>query len=254
MFALLLNLFGNWKYFLTSPVLLAVTVFQLWMLVHALRNREWVWVIFILIGPGLGAIWYYFAVYRDSSSSGFELPGAQTRERVKELQDKIHHLDNAYHHFQLGDVHFQRGKFAEAEGSYRAALARDAKDIDTQAHLGQCLLRLNRPAEARPLLEAVMNEKPEHDYGHTMMALAETLMALGETDNAMLYWQHITQHHSYPRAKVQLAEIYAAKGRTDAARAEVKDVLSDDAHAPSFQRARDRVWIRRARVLLVKLK
>jgi len=87
-----------------------------------------------------------------------------------------------------------------------------------------------------------------------MMALAETLTALGETDNALLYWQHITQNHSYPRAKVQLAELYIAKNQPDLARAELKDVLSDDAHAPAFQRKRDRVWIHRAKSLMRKLK
>ncbi|HEX4348777.1 MAG TPA: tetratricopeptide repeat protein [Verrucomicrobiae bacterium] len=251
MLASLFNIIGN---VLTSPLGLIITGFQVWMLIHAFRNREWIWVVFILIGSGLSAILYYFMVYRESASSGFELPGTQSRARIRELQAKIHHLDNAYHHFQLGDVYFQRGKFAEAEKSYRAALEREPKDIDARAHLGQCLLRLNRPAEARPLLEGVMHEKPEHDYGHTMMALAETLTALGEKDNAMLYWQHITQNHSYPRAKVQLAELYAAKNQPDAARAELKVVLSDDAHAPGFQRKRDRVWIQRAKSLMGKLK
>lgn len=250
----LLNFLGNWRYLLTNPILLAVTVFQLWMLVHALRNREWIWAFFIFIGSGLGAAWYYFMVYRDSASSGFELPGAQSRARIRELQAKIHHLDNAYHHFQLGDVYFHRAKFAEAEKCYRAALERDANDIDTRAHLGQCLLRLGRTAEARPLLEGVMNQKPDHDYGYSMMALAETLTALGERDNALLYWQHITQHHAYPRARVQLAELYAAKGQPGAARTELRDVLSDDPHAPAFQRARDRVWVRRARRLMAQLK
>ncbi|MGA2244037.1 MAG: tetratricopeptide repeat protein [Verrucomicrobiota bacterium] len=254
MFASLLNFIGNWVFLLTNPVALAITAFQLWMLIHALRNREWLWAFFIFIGSGLGAIWYYFSVYRDSASGGFELPGAQTRARVRELQAKIHHLDNAYHHFQLGDIYFRRGKFADAEICYRAALERDPKDADARAHLGQCLLRLGRPAEARPWLEGVVNEKPDHDYGYTMMALAETLTALGETDNALLYWQHITQHHSYPRAKVQLAQLYAARNQPEAARAELKDVLSDDAHAPAFQRARDRVWVRRARSLMGKLR
>ena len=237
----------------TSPFWLLVTGFQLWMLVHALRSREWVWAFFILIGSGLGAIIYYLTVYRSVPSSGFELPGAQSRARIKELQAKIHHLDNAYHHFQLGDVYFHRGRFAEAEKCYRATLERDGQDVDARAHLGQCLLRLNRPGEARPLLEGVMQEKPDHDYGHTMMALAETLTALGEKDNALLYWQHITQNHSYPRAKVQLAELYAARNEAGAARAELKDVISDDAHAPAFQRARDRVWIRRAKTLMNQL-
>jgi hypothetical protein len=253
MFAALLNLVANLGYLLTSPFWLAMTVFQFWMLVHALRNREWLWAFFIFIGSGLGAFWYYFSVYRDSASTGFELPGAQSPERIKQLEAKIHHLDNAYHYFQLGDIYFQKQHFSEAEKCYRAALAREPNDVDTRAHLGQCLLRLKRPAEARPLLEGVMHEKPEHDYGHTMMALAETLTALGETDNALLYWQHIVQNHSYPRAKVQLAELYAAKKQPDLARAELKDVLNDDPHAPAYQRQRDRVWVRRARSLLGKL-
>jgi tetratricopeptide (TPR) repeat protein len=253
MFASLFTRFENWEFLLTNPVWLAVTAFQIWMLVHALRNREWLWAFFIFIGSGLGALWYYFYAYRDSASGGFELPGSQSRARIQQLQAKIHHVDNAYHHFQLGDVYFQRGKFVEAEKCYRAALEREPKDIDTRAHLGQCLLRLKRPLEARPLLEGVMLEKPEHDYGHTMMALAETLTLLGETENAILYWQHITQNHSYPRAKVQLAELYAAKNQTEAARAEIKDVLSDDPHAPAYQRKRDRVWVRRARSLQARL-
>jgi hypothetical protein len=256
MLASLLTNFTQWNYLISSPIWLALAVFQIWMFIDALRRQEWFWAIFIFIFPLLNAVLYFFLVYRASTSSatrGFELPGAQSRKRIKELQAQIHHLDNAYHHFQLGDLYFQRGKLAEAEQCYRAALQRDAQDIDTRAHLGQCLLRLKRPAEARPLLEGVMKEKPEHDYGHTMMALAETLTALGETDNALLYWQHITQNHSYPRAKVQLAELYIAKNQPELARTELKDVLSDDVHAPAFQRKRDRVWIGRAKSLMGKL-
>ena len=252
----LLSNVENWQYYLTSPIWLIVFAFQIWMLIHAVRNGEWLWAIFIFIGWGITALLYFFFVYRaavPSATRGFELPGAGSRKRIKELQAQIHHLDNAYHHFQLGDVYFQRGKLADAEQCYRAALQRDATDIDTRAHLGQCLVRLNRPAEARPFLESVMLEKPDHDYGHTMMALAETLTALGETDNALQYWQHITQNHSFPRAKVQLAEIYIAKNQPDLARPELKDVISDDQHAPAFQRKRDRIWVRRAKGLMGKL-
>ena len=255
MFASLLTNFADGNFLLSSPVWLAVTVFQVWMLVDAIRQREWIWALFIVLGCGLSSILYYFCVYRaaPSATRGFELPGAHSRRRIKELQAQIYHLDKAHHHSQLGDIYFQRSKLDRAEACYRAALERDPQDLDTRAHLGQCLLRQKRAAEARPLLEGVMREKPDHDYGHTMMALAETLAALGETDNALLYWQHITQSHSYPRAKVQMAELYLAKKQTDLARAELKDVLSDDVHAPAFQRKRDRMWIRRAKSLMGKL-
>jgi Tfp pilus assembly protein PilF len=51
---------------------------------------------------------------------------------------------------------------------------------------------------------------------------------------------------------VQLAELYLAKNQPELARAEVKDVVSDDQHAPAFQRKRDRVWVWRAKSLMRK--
>jgi tetratricopeptide (TPR) repeat protein len=234
---------------------LLLALFQLWMLIDALRRREWLWALFIFIGAGFSALFYYFAVYRaaPSAARGFELPGAYDRRRIKELQAKIHHLDKAHHHSQLGDIYLHHGRLEKAEACYRAALERDPADIDTRAHLGQCLLRQKRPAEARPLLEGVVAENPKHEYGYSLMALAETLTALGETDAALQNWLQVTANHSYPRAKVQLAELYLARNQPALALAEVNEVVADDAHAPSFQRWRDRVWVRRARSLMRKL-
>ncbi len=243
-----LFLFGGWT---GGPIAALYGLFTIWMLVDAVRRREYLWVVLILAGL---AFWYFLYVYRGNASAtqGFELPGSAKRKRIKELQAQIHHLDNAVHHFQLGDIYFRQGKFPAAEQCYRAALERDAKDIDARAHLGQCLLRQKRAAEARPLLEGVCAEDPKHDYGYSMMALAETLSALGEQDAALAVWLKVTSQHSYARAKVQLAELYLAKGQAEPARAELKEVLADDAHAPHFQRKRDRFWVRRARGLVRK--
>src|SRR5215475_10117965 len=198
MFASLLTLLSSdyWRYLLSSPLALLFLVFQGWMLVDAIRQRQWLWVVLILFG--FGAIWYYFYYYRGSVSAtrGFELPGANNRRRIKELQAQIHHLDKAHHHFQLGDIYFQQGKLDKAEACYRASLDRDPQDIDTRAHLGQCLLRQRKPSEARPLLEGVVKENPKHDYGYSQMALAETLSALGDTEGALSIWQVVTQNHS----------------------------------------------------------
>jgi len=255
MLASLLSNLLSVDYLLSYPWALAISAFQIWMLVDAVRQREWIWAVFILLGWGFAALWYYFSVYRaaPSATRGFELPGAHDRHRIKQLQAQIHHLDKAHHHSQLGDIYFQHGKLQPAEACYRAALERDPQDIDTRAHLGQCLLRQKRPAEARPLLEGVVAENPKHEYGYSLMALAENLTALGETDAALNIWKRVTENHSYPRAKVQLAELYLARNQADLARSEVREVLADDAHAPAFQRKRDRVWVRRAKSLSRKL-
>src|SRR3954463_2324797 len=192
MLASLITNLVYWRSWVPSPFALIVSAFQLWMLIHAIRNREWVWVIFILVAWGLGAVWYYLYVYRASATRGFELPGAQKRKRIRELQAQIHHLDKAHHYSQLGDVYFSQGKLEKAEASYRAAMERDPQDIDTRAHLGQCLLREKRAEEARRLLESVVAENPKHDYGYSQMALAETLVALGEPDAAFKMWLKVT--------------------------------------------------------------
>jgi len=246
----------QFEYWLRYPWMAVLSLFQLWMLIDAVRRREWIWALFIFVGWGFAALWYYFAVFRaaPSATRGFELPGAYDRRRIKQLQAQIHHLDKAHHYSQLGDIYFQQGKLDKAEGCYRSALEREPQDIDTRAHLGQCLLRQKKPAEARPLLEGVVSENPKHDYGYSLMALAETLAALGERAASINLWKQVTERHSYPRAKVQLAELYLADQQNDIARAELKDVVADDEHAPAFQRARDRVWVRKARRLLRSIK
>src|SRR6267154_1215512 len=169
------------------PVFRLLFLFLLWMCIDAIRRGEWIWAVCIWFFPLINATLYYIFVYRaNSATRGFELPGTAKRKRIKELQAQIHHLDNAVHYFQLGDIYFQMGKLEKAEAAYRASLERDPKDIDARAHLGQCLLREKRAAEARPRLE-------------------------------------------------------------------LRDVLSDDVHAPAFQRKRDRVWVRRARGLAGKI-
>lgn len=255
MVALVFSSLLNLGYWFSSPILLLALAFQVWMFVDAIRKGEWLWAIFIWFFPPLTALLYFILVYRSAPSAtrGFELPGAHDRRRIKELQAQIHHLDKPHHYSQLGDIYFQHGKLEKADECYRAALQRDPEDLDTRAHLGQCLLRQKRAAEARPLLEGVVTENPKHDYGYTMMALAETLTALGETDAALNFWKQVTDNHSYARAKVQLAELYAAKNQRELARTELNDVISDDIHAPAFQRKRDRVWVHRAKSLMRSL-
>jgi hypothetical protein len=239
-------------YLVSNPLLLIAAGFQIWMFVDALRRQEWIWAVCIFVFSVLSAVLYFFMVYRrQGAASGggsiaFELPGARTRARMKEIQDRIYHLDHARDHLDLADLHFSAGRYAKAEVSYRESLKRDATDPDAIAHLGQCLLRLKRPTEAKPLLEQALAMDPRHDYGHTLMALAETQTALGETDASLKSWQQVLANNSYARAKVQYAELLAARGDTQTAKTLAREVIDDDRFAPKFQRGRDKHWVRRA--------
>lgn len=242
------------------PFFFATALFTIWMGVDALRRQDWLWAIFILIGFGFSALLYFFLVYRVAGPaggggglSGFELPGAGNRRRIKELQGRIHHLDHARDHLDLADVYFSQGKLKPAEASYRESLKRDPSDVDAVAHLGQCLLRQGRHAEARPMLEQVLTNDPTHDYGHTQMALAEVQTALGDQTGALASWAKVLERNNYARARVQYGELLATLGQRDRARQELKEAIADDAHVPTFQKRRDQVWIRRAKRALAAL-
>jgi tetratricopeptide (TPR) repeat protein len=244
---------GLLYYLYSNPLVrIAAAILWLWMLVDAIRRSEWLWAVFMVCFPGLTTLFYFFFVFRATASAtqGFELPGASRRSRIRELERLIHDLDKPHHFLELGDIYFQKGNLSKAEECYRASLARDAQDIDARAHLGQCLLRQKKAGEARPILQQVCAENPKHDYGHSLMAYAETLASLGETDNAIAVWKQVLQDHTYARARVQLGELYLAAKQPELAAAQFREAISDDRHAPGYQHKRDRVWIWRAKRLL----
>jgi tetratricopeptide (TPR) repeat protein len=246
----------NLNYYLSmlrhNPLVLLVFAFQIWMLIDAVRREEWFWALLIFLFPPFTPLWYYFMVYRaaPSATQGFELPGASSRRRIKELEALIHNLDKPHHYLELGDIYFRKGNLAKAESCYRASLQREPNDIDARAHLGQCLLRQKKAEEACPILYQVCAENPKHDYGYSLMAYAEALAALGDTNGAITVWQAVLKDHSYARARVQLGELYLAQNHRDLAEVEFRGTINDDRHAPGYQRKRDRPWVRKAKRLL----
>lgn len=251
---------------MTGIVGILILVFEIWMFVDALRRQEWIWAVFIgmsvgtslvhgAFGFGLASILYFLFVYRPQMEWGgggvrMEMPGAATRGRIRELQAQIHHLDKAHHHSQLGDIYASQGKLEKAEASYRAALERDDEDLDTQAHFGRLLLAQGKPDAAIEWLEKVVGEDPGHEYGQTLMALAETFEKLGRDQEACQTWERVLEKNDYSRAKVSLAELLVKQGDVDRARGLARDVVQDFVHVPAFQRKKEKKWVRRARNLL----
>jgi tetratricopeptide (TPR) repeat protein len=234
---------------------LVVTAFQIWMFVDALRRGEYIWAVFIFIGWGLSAVLYFVMVYRQAGPignplAGFELPGAADRRQIARLKAEIHHLDKAHLHLQLADIYFSQGKLKEAEASYRAAYDRDPGDEDTRAHLGNCLMRQGRPGEALPLLTSVCAVNPKHDYGYTLMTLAEAQAAAGQTEPALATWRRVLELYQYSRARVQYADLLMKTGgsREEAAR-NLDEVITGADYTTKFQRRREAVWVRRAKAL-----
>ena len=165
----------------------------------------------------------------------------------------IHHLDKPHMHLQLADIYFSQGKLDKAEASYRAAYERDPKDEDIRAHLGNCLARRGKPQEALPLLELVCAQNPKHDYGYTLMTLAETQAATGQTDQAIATLRQVLSLYAYPRARVQFAELLIKKKDYAEARKNLEEIMNDAPFSTKFERRREAIWFSRAKSMLCSI-
>jgi tetratricopeptide (TPR) repeat protein len=244
--------------YLSHPLFLVFWAFALWMVVDALRRQEWLWVVLILLFTVISAPLYFVLVYRRPRSAGsfwgvIPFVSDRDRARMQTLEQQIRHLDRAHHHLELGEIYYQRGQWDRALNCFLKAMEREPEDREARARLGQCLLRLDRAPEAKPILQSVCAEDPEHDYGETLMALAECQMKLGEKTAAIASWRQVLERHTYTRARVLLGELLLETGQPDAASRELELALAEEVHAAEFQRERDRVWLNRARSLLERL-
>jgi tetratricopeptide (TPR) repeat protein len=236
--------------FLTYIWMLPLAAVAVWGLVAAVRYRNWVWIPIQIVLPVFGAFLYFFFHIHRHGESGFALPGEVDKTRIRRVQEDLARLDKAHLHAQLADIYYAQNKLTQALASYERAYERDPKDLDIRARYGACLVRAGRAADALPLLEGVIAEKPRHDHGYTLMALAEAQTAKGDTDRAMATWQKVIAGNSYGRARVQLAELHLAKGDPAAARTLLQQVLDDDKTSPDFHRQREAPWVQKAKKLL----
>ena len=250
-FALILD---DWREIITNPFFLIMTGFQIWMLVDAIRREEWLWAVLIFFFGAFSAMFYFFMVYRSAKAieggPAFEWPGAAERERIKQLEDQIHHLDKAHHYAELGDIYQKQGKLDKALECYQAAYERDSDDVDILGPYGQCLIKLDQHEKAVSMLEKVVAENPKHDYGATIMALANAYSKLDSTDKAREALETVLETQTYAEARVLLAEIYKKQGMFNEARHQLQEVIEDEKHAPAFVQKKDKVWTRKARQLL----
>lgn len=94
-----------------------------------------------------------------------------------------------------------------------------------------------------------MAEDARHDYGHTLMALAECHAAVAQPEQAIAVWERVLENHLQCAGAGPVGRLYHARGENDRAREQVREVIETDPHAPAFDRRRNRVWLRRAKAL-----
>jgi tetratricopeptide (TPR) repeat protein len=111
----------------------------------------------------------------------------------------------------------QLGRVSDAETLLRRALEIAPEDIPSRNALGLCLLRLDRPQEARAQFEAMLDLNPSLPYAHASHGNA--LLALGAiTDAEASYRRALSIDAQQGMAMAGLAHIASRRGAYPAAR------------------------------------
>jgi predicted TPR repeat methyltransferase len=116
---------------------------------------------------------------------------------------------------RAGDEHLRHGRGTQAQAAFRAVVERQPDNLDALHRLGMIAFLRGDPHEAVELLRrpAMARGDDATLCGH----FASALMACGQTDEAIGYWQQaIVCAPDYAAAYGKLGDAYLAKGETQA--------------------------------------
>lgn len=231
-------------------------IFQIAAIVHWARHgrdRFWIWV--IIIGGVVGALAYFVVeALPDVQEMSRSFKGPGRRKQIAALRAMIRDNPSAGNFEQLGELLVQERKWSEAREAFDKALASRTDLLDTFYWRGVAAFELGDDPAAIRDLQHVVRTDPKYDYSRAQSLLARSLARAGDIAQASSIFEKLVQSSTAAESLVTAAEFFAEQGRHGEARELVEAVLARRATMPSFQKRRDRQWLRRAKKLDRKLR
>lgn len=135
----------------------------------------------------------------------------------------------------LGSLLDRNGEREEAIAAVRKAHELDPENVEATYNLGALLSNAGRPAEAIPFLLEAVQRRP--DLAAAPPLLARALAATGRVDEALALWRQIAAQA--PPALFQVAKLELGRGRREAARAALRQLIAADGDRARQAIARD---------------
>ncbi|HEY2858660.1 MAG TPA: tetratricopeptide repeat protein [Terracidiphilus sp.] len=122
-------------------------------------------------------------------------------------------------HFGLGYLLWTQKQYPEAASEFQAELANDPQHAQAMLYLGDALVQLDKPADARPLLARAIAIDPTLWLGQLDLGIIDS--DAGRNDDALRELQSAeSQKQDDVNIHWRLARLYRALGRKDEAKAE----------------------------------
>jgi len=235
-------------------VSLVIAVFQIWMLVDAIRRRSpFYWTVAIFLLP-LAAIFYFFRIKLPELTGrrpalGPRVPGPS----LEDVAELARQTPSELNKLAFADKLAELQRFPEAIGRYRDVLRTNRDSKEALHGLARALLSLGRPLEAIEELASLMELEPEfRDYA-AALDYAEALWQAGKQEDTIGLLTGLVSVTKRIPHRLALAHYSKERGDSITARNELDLALSEFASLPEAMRKREQRWADRARKQLAEL-
>src|SRR3984957_11251845 len=194
-------------------------IVQLVALVHFVRRRPdgfWLWVIFL--GGALGALVYIVAeMLPDAGLLRNVYRGDGRKSRIHAVETAIIDNPSAANFEERGELYWDEKQCAKAQEAFDRAIATRSDSPHCFYRRVLCLMALGQPAAAVPDLERVVRGEGKFDSYRAKLMLAEAYAATGREQEAAPLFAEVVQHSNTPETLYTYAAFLKSQNRSEEA-------------------------------------
>lgn len=238
-------------------------ILQFICLVHMVRTgRPYWWTWIIVLGSYLGVAVYALTQIlpdlqndpRARRAAGDLVKRVDPTRDLRKLRDELARADTVKNRLSLGAEFLALGEANEAEGIFRGCLkGMHATDPDILLALAQAQFAQGKAAQTLQTLEDLIAANPDFRSPDGHLLYARSLQALGRSGEALGEYQALEESFPGEEARIRLAELLIAEGRSAEARGLLEKSQERLRVAPAYYRKAQRNWSERAKAMLKEL-
>ena len=227
--------------------------------VHAVRSgQDRYWLIVLFMFPLLGSVVYALAVWLPEirySQQARTIGRGVTRlldpdRELRQAQDDFDESATVDRRLRLADALLAKGRAADAVAHYRSALRGiHSDDADIHVRLAQALLESSQPADARQLLDELIQRKPDFRSPQGHLVYARAVAAEGNRPKAKEEFETLIGYSSGFEAQAYYAQALLDWGEGERAKALCEKTLAQARRLPAYSRRMNKPALERLKRL-----
>ena len=240
-----------------SLIFILTLALQAALIVHVIRtgrNTLWIWAIALL--PAAGSLAYVVVEILPGmfgsrtarrTTAGMRRIIDPNRE-LRQVATEVEISGNVDARRRLAGELYQRGQYNEAIAAFRAGLTGIFEhDPPLLLGLAQAQFAIGDFTAARASLESLIQHNPEFKSADGHLLYARTLEALDGGDAAEHEYEAVARGYPGAEARFRYALFLKRRGKLDAARRILKELLDGAKLSPAHYRKAQAEWLDRAR-------